>query len=263
MHELLLEICCGSAEDAVEAAHGGANRVELCSGLFLGGLTPSLGSLLEVKQQTSIPVIAMNRPRAAGFCYSATEFAVMERDAEILLEHGADGIVFGILQPDGTVDRQRTRSLLSRIGSRQAVFHRAFDVTPDPFRALEELIDLGITRVLTSGQKTAVPEAATVIRRLIEQADGRIEVLPGAGIDINNVRHLVADTGCSQIHLTAFADRHDPSTLANPGIKFGAPDGPGETVFQLTDREYVRRMKEQLLAIQSDLTEARSKSLAE
>src|SRR5581483_7355331 len=149
MAEILLEICCGSAEDALEAAAGGADRVELCSALFLGGLTPSLGSLLEVKQKAKLPVIAMNRPRQAGFCYSETEFAVMERDTETLLEHGADGMVFGILKADGSVDVKRTRALRDRIGVRQAVFHRAFDVTPDPFRALNELIDLGITRVLT------------------------------------------------------------------------------------------------------------------
>ncbi len=249
MGEILLEICCGSAEDAIEAAAGGADRVELCSALFLGGLTLSLGSLAHVKQHTKIPVMAMDRPREAGFCYSATEFAVMERDADLLLEHGADGIVFGILNHDGTVDVGRTRSLRERIGSRQAVFHRAFDVTPDPFRALEELIDLGITRVLTSGQKNGAPQGAELIKRLIEQANGRIEVLPGAGIGLDNVRQLTSTTGCTQIHLTAFAERQDTSTLANPDIKFGSENGPAESRFALTDRAYVRRMKEQLLAI--------------
>ena len=167
---------------------GGADRVELCSALFLGGLTPSLGSLVQVKQLAKIPVMAMNRPRAAGFCYSETEFAVMERDADLLFEHGADGIVFGILNDDGRIDIERTRALRKRIGSRQAVFHRAFDVTPDPFRTLEELIDLGITRVLTSGQKNGAPEGSTLIKRLIDHARGRIEILPGAGIDLNNAQ---------------------------------------------------------------------------
>lgn len=249
MGEILLEVCCGSAEDAVEAAAGGADRVELCSALFLGGLTPSLGSLVQVKEHAKIPVVAMNRPREAGFCYSATEFAVMERDADLLLEHGADGIVFGILNQDGTVDVGRTRSLRKRIGSRQAVFHRAFDVTPDPFRALEELIDLGLTRVLTSGQKNGAPEGAGLIQRLIDHAGGRIEVRPGAGIDLNNARQLISTTGSTQIHLTAFAERQDTSTQANPNIKFGSESGPAESTFALTDRALVRRMKEQLLAI--------------
>ncbi len=249
MGHKLLEICCGSAEDAIESAVGGADRVELCSALFLGGLTPSLGSLVLTKQLAKIPVIAMNRPRAAGFSYSATEFSVMERDADLLLEHSADGIIFGILHDDGTVDIQRTRALRKRIGSRQAVFHRAFDVTPDPFRALDELIDLGITRVLTSGQKNGAPEGAALIKRLIDCADGRIEILPGAGIDVNNVRQLVTATGCNQIHLTAFTQRRDTSTLANPGIKFGSETGPPESTFALTDRALVRQIKEELLAI--------------
>jgi copper homeostasis protein len=249
MSLILLEICCGSAEDAIEAAAGGADRVELCSSLFLGGVTPSLGSLLEVKNQIKTPVIAMNRPRQAGFCYSAAEFAVMERDAELLLEHGADGVVFGILNADGTVDTRRTRVLRARIGSRPAVFHRAFDVTPDPFRALEELIDLGITRILSSGQKNAAPDGTDLIRRLIECADGRIEVLPGAGITLENLRQFVASTGCAQIHMTAFASRTDTSTLANPDIQFGSPNGPPESQYELTDRDLVRGVKDALTKI--------------
>ena len=247
MDSILLEICCGSAEDALEAAAGGADRVELCAALFLGGLTPSLGSLLQVKAQTKIPVIAMNRPRQAGFCYSQAEFAVMERDAEIFLEHGADGIVFGILNAEGTIDVERTRSICRRVGTKQAVFHRAFDVTPDPFRAMEELIDVGITRVLTSGQKNAAPDGASLIARLIEKAAGRIEVLPGAGLNADNVRQFVAQTGCTEVHMTAFKTQRDTSTLAQSAIYFGSPGGPPEAEFEITDREYVRRVKQQLI----------------
>jgi copper homeostasis protein len=248
MAAILLEICCGSAEDASDAAAGGADRVELCSALFLGGLTPSLGSLLQAKQ-AGIPVVAMDRPRRAGFSYSATEFAVMERDAELLLQHGADGIVFGILHDDGTIDVTRTRALRGRIGKEQAVFHRAFDVTPDPFRALEELIDLGLTRVLTSGQKNDAPDGAELIRKLIERAAGRIELLAGAGITLGNVRGFVAATHCTQIHMTAFGAYQDTSTLANPEIRFGSESGPAESSFERTDRDLVRLVKEQLLTI--------------
>ncbi len=223
MGQILLEICCGSAEGALEAAAGSADRVELCSALFLGGLTPSLGSLLQVKQLAKIPVMAMNRPRAAGFCYSETEFAVMERDADLLLEHGADGIVFGILNDDGTVDIARTRTLRKRIAPRQAVFHRAFDVTPDPFRALNELIDIGITRVLTSGQKNGAPEGFALIAKLIEHARDRIEVLPGAGIGLDNVRRT---RRCDPLH-------SDPSgrIQAAPGHIY-----PSESQHQIRQR---------------------------
>lgn len=216
--------------------------------MFLGGLTPTLGSLTQAKE-TNIPVIAMNRPRQAGFCYSTTEFAVMERDADLLLEHGADGIVFGILKGDGTIDIARTRMLRERIGKRQAVFHRAFDVTPDPFCALEELIDLGFTRVLTSGQKNDAPDGSDLIRQLIEHAAGRIEVLPGAGITLGNVRAFVAAARCTQVHLTAFGTRRDTSTLANPVIKFGSASGPAESSFEVTDRNLVRHVKDELLTI--------------
>lgn len=249
MADILLEICCGSTEDAVEAERGGANRVELCSALFLGGLTPSVGSLIEAKQRLKIPVMAMDRPRPAGFCYSAVEFAVMERDADLLLEYGADGIVFGILNADGRVDIRRTAMIRSRTGSRQAVFHRAFDVTPDPFRALEELIDVGITRVLTSGQRSGAPEGSALIRQLIEIAAGRIEVLPGAGIGIDNVRDLVAATGCTQIHMTAFSERQETSTRSNPQIKFGHQSGPSESTYEITNADFVRQMKRELNAI--------------
>lgn len=261
MAPILLEICCGSAEDAIEAAAGGADRAELCSALFLGGLTPSLGSLLQVKRHTQIPVMTMDRPRQAGFCYSAAEFAVMERDADLLLEHGADGIVFGILKNDGTIDIARTRILRERVGKRQAVFHRAFDVTPDPFRALEELIDLGMTRVLTSGQQNGAPEGAALIRQLQERADGRIEVLPGAGITIENVQQFVGQTGCTQVHLTAFAEQQDSSTLANAKIFFGAANGPEESKYDRTDRAFVHRMKRELTGIaQADPTRAAARS---
>lgn len=249
MTNILLEICCGSTEDAVEAERGGADRVELCSALFLGGLTPSIGSLIEAKQRLKIPVMAMDRPRQAGFCYSATEFAVMERDADLLLEHGADGLVFGILNCDGTVDTARSRMIRNRIGGRQAVFHRALDVTPDPFRALDELIDLGITRVLTSGQCNGAPEGSPLIKQLIDRARGRIEVLPGAGIGLENVRDLVLTTGCSQVHMTAFGEKRDTSTQANPQIKFGSALMPDEAAYELTNAGFVRQVKERLRAI--------------
>ncbi len=204
---------------------------------------------MEAKQRLKIPVMAMDRPRQAGFCYSATEFAVMERDADLLLEHGADGIVFGILNSDGTVDTARSRMIRNRIGERQAVFHRAFDVTPDPFRALEELIDLGITRVLTSGQRNGAPEGSTLIKQLIDRAQGRIEVLPGAGIGLDNVRDFVISTGCTQVHMTAFSERRDISTQANPQIKFGSALMPDEAAYELTDAGFVREVKDRLRAI--------------
>ena len=248
MAHILLEICCGSLSDAIEAQSGGADRVELCAALFLGGLTPSGATLSLAKEKLTIPVMAMVRPRDAGFCYSPVEFEVMERETELFLDQGADGIVFGILRPDRTIDVERCRRIRYQIGERQAVFHRAFDVVPDPFRAVDELIELGFTRVLTSGQQPTALEGGALIRRLVDHARGRIEILPGAGIRPSNVAQLLAQTGCTQVHATAFRQQEDPST-AGSTIKFGSPLNPSDSSYDETDSRLVRKMRETLDAL--------------
>ena len=242
----LVEICCGSIDDAIQAQAGGAQRIELCSALFVGGLTPSLGTLQYARQRLNIPIMAMVRPRGGGFCYSEAEFATMERDAEAMLANGADGIVFGILREDGTIDLPRTCRLREIAGGKQSVFHRAFDVTPDPFRAIEELVGIGITRVLTSGQQATALEGVDLIRRLIDGARDRIEILAGGGIRLHNVADVVARTGCRQIHLTAFKSVADHSMRHNPRVTFGSSILPTEDSYQVTDAGLVRQIVERL-----------------
>ncbi len=240
---MLLEICCGSIDDAIQAARGGADRVELCSALFLGGLTPSLGTVQEAKARLNIPVIVMVRPRGGGFCYTDAEFATMQRDAQLAIEHGAEGVVFGILRADGTIDVERTRRIRDIIGShRQAVFHRAFDVTPDPLAAVDQLVEAGITRILTSGQQNTVGEGVETIRRVIEHARGRIEVMPGGGIMPHEVASIIERAGCTQIHLTAWRTERDPSAEARPQVTFGGALYPPENLFQMTDSAQVQRL---------------------
>ena len=246
MPKILLEVCCGSLDDAIQAELGGADRIELCSALFLGGLTPSTGTIIEAKRRLHIPFVAMVRPRAGGFCYSPAEMDVMLRDTENAINLGADGVVFGILKEDGTIDIERSRQIRERIGNRQAVFHRAFDVTPDPFRALDELIDLGITRVLTSGQQNAAPDGAELIRQLIEHASGRIEVLPGGGLRVHTLDDFVAKTGCAQVHLAAPGVQYDNSTLARPSVTFGGALYPSEVRYEVTDRRIIEDVVKQL-----------------
>lgn len=241
MARILLEICCGSIDDALQAQAGGADRVELCSALFLGGLTPSLGTIRYARERLTIPIIAMVRPRGGGFCYTDAEFATMERDAGAAIDQGADGIVFGILTPDGNIDLKRTRRIRDIAGNKQAVFHRAFDVTPDPFAAVDQLVDIGITRILTSGQEDTVPEGADLIRRLIDYAGERIEILPGGGIKPYNLAEVVAKTGCKQVHLTAFKPASDPSTHQRPHVTFGGALYPPEDSFLMTDADLVRK----------------------
>ncbi len=246
MANILLEICCGSIDDAIQAEKGGADRVELCSALFLGGLTPSIGTIQEAKRRLKIPVMVMVRPRGGGFCYTEAEMATMERDVEAAIDSGADGIVFGILQADGKIDEKRTKRMRRLIGKRQAVVHRAFDVTPDPFKALEQLVDLGITRILTSGQRDSVQEGADLIAELIERAGKRIEILPGGGIRPFNVREVVDKTGCRQVHLTAWSTVQDSSTHARPEVTFGGALHPPEDLYEMTDAKLVREIATKL-----------------
>jgi copper homeostasis protein len=247
MKNILLEICCGSIDDAIQAEKGGADRVELCSALFLGGLTPSIGTIQEANRRLKIPVMAMVRPRGGGFCYTEAEMATMERDAEAAIDSGADGVVFGILDSDGKVDEKRTKRMRQLIGKREAVFHRAFDVTPDPFEALEQLVDLGITRVLTSGQKDTVPEGVELIAKLVESAGKRIEILPGGGgLRPFNMREIIERTGCRQVHLTAWTTARDSSTHARPEVTFGGALHPPEDQYEVTDAKLVREIGKRL-----------------
>jgi copper homeostasis protein len=247
MANILLEICCGSIDDAIQAEKGGADRVELCSALFLGGLTPSIGTILEAKHRLKIPVMVMVRPRSGGFCYTQAEMDTMERDAEAAIDGGADGVVFGVLEADGKIDVERTKRMRQLTGKRQAVFHRAFDVTPDPFKALEQLVDLGVTRILTSGQKDSVPEGVQLIAELIERAGKRIEILPGGGgLRPYNMREIIGKTGCRQVHLTAWGTAKDSSTQARPEVTFGGALHPPEDQYEVTDAKLVREISKRL-----------------
>jgi copper homeostasis protein len=243
MKRITIEICCGSCEDVIIAESAGADRVELNSALFLGGLTPSLGCLLEVKEKVGLPVVTMVRPREAGFCYSDEEYAVMKRDARLFIQHGADGLVFGFLNADGTFNKARMKEF-ARIcldAGKAAVCHRAFDVTPDPFAALDVLMELNLTRVLTSGQKPSVIAGAKLISELIRYAGGRIEILPGAGLRHDNLAEFVQMTGAEQVHFAAHQLRAETSTALNADIYFGGALYPREDVVSVADGDAIRR----------------------
>jgi len=242
--KVLIEVCCGSVDDAVEAERGGADRVELNSSLLLGGLTPSLGSIIEAKKRLNIPVMAMIRPRAGGFCYTQAEMAVMQHDAELAVEHDVDGLVFGILTPDGSVDAERCKRIIELAQGRQTVFHRAFDVTPDPLKALDQLVNLGFNRVLTSGQEKTAPEGIELIRKLIVHAGDRIEILPGSGLRPHNIRAFVEQTKAKQVHFSAFGQRLDSSMQNRPHITFGGALRPPEDRYDLIDHNIIRSVSE-------------------
>ena len=243
MKKVTLEVCCGSVEDVLQAADGGADRVELNSCLFHGGLTPSIGEVLVAKKLVDIPIMTMVRPRQGGFCYTKAEYATALADAEQLLAAGADGLVFGFLHEDGALDRERCRELVRLAGDKTKVFHRAIDVAPDWKTMLSELIDLGVDRVLTSGQAPDVFYGVDVIREMVEFAAGRIQILPGAGVNRKNIDRILAGTGCDQIHVARFTQRLDPSTANNRDIFYGGALYPPEDRYDVIDGAFVAEMR--------------------
>lgn len=244
--KILFEVCCGCTEDAVQAEKGGADCIELNSALFLGGLTPSIGTVEAVKAQVKIPVMCMVRPREGGFCYTDYDYDTMCRDALALIRAGADGIVFGFLHADGTVDAERTGDFLRIIRAEkpdiETVFHRAIDVVPDVFAALDTLIGMGVTRVLTSGQRESAVKGGETVKAMLQYAAGRIDILPGGGINAGNVHDFVKATGAKSVHASARSVHKDTSVCGNPEIFFGGRiDGKGvpEDEYKVTDSALV------------------------
>ena len=242
----IVEICCGSYYDAKQAALGGAKRIELNSALQLGGLTPTTATLKLVKQDfPALKVIAMVRPRGAGFCYSEEDFRVMEAECRELMEHGADGIAFGCLNEDGTLNIEQNKTLIGiikRAGSeKEAVFHRAFDCVADPYKTMEELIALGVDRVLTSGLKPKAIDGADVLCKLQETYGDQIQILAGSGINVSNARILMDQTGLTQVHSSCKDWLRDETTVGRE-VSFGMVSGEYESYYDTVSRHLVKEL---------------------
>lgn len=241
-----VEICCGSYYDALQAFKGGAKRIELNSALALGGLTPATATLRLVKENLpSLKVIAMTRPRGAGFCYTEEEFFEMEASCRELVANNADGIAFGCLKEDRSLDLEKNKRIISVIKEmgKEAVFHRAFDCVENPFDVMEQLIELGVDRVLTSGLKAKAMDGAEMIRTLQERYGSRIQILAGSGINAGNVCELIRQTGVTQVHSSCKAWRVDPTTVAN-GVSYSMQPGELEFMYDVVSQELVRKLLE-------------------
>ena len=236
------EVCVDSPDGVRAAAEGGAERVELCSDLLEGGLTPSAGCLAVARRVPDVELVAMVRPRGGDFCYSASELEVLALDLAHAVEQGVDGVALGVLTPDAKIDVERTAELVRAARPARVTFHRAFDWIDDQVAALEQLIELGVDRVLTSGGAPTAPEGADRIRALVERAAGRIEVVAGCGVRVGVVRELVERTGVGAVHFTAFTERTEAD---GPGaVRMGPADDP--TVLRFTDAELVRKYRREL-----------------
>lgn len=241
--EKIIEICCGSYEDALHAYRGGASRIELNSGLHLGGLTPSLGTLLLTKKNTNLKVITMVRPRGAGFCYSEADFEVMKADARLMMQNGADGVAFGCLDKEGNIDIEQTKQMIDIVKEYQGevVFHRAFDCVKDPYQAIETLIELGVNRILTSGLEPKAMEGMMLIKELQAKYGNRIEILAGSGMNASNAKEMIEKTGIYQVHSSCKDWIHDPTTMCNH-VSYSFALTPHEMDYDVVSEELVKKI---------------------
>jgi len=232
---MLLEICACNYQSAVNAQIAGAHRIELCTELAVGGLTPSYGLLKQVLEVLTIPVFLLIRPRSGNFTYSETEFEIMKQDIQLCKDLGCSGIVSGVLNRDNTIDVERTKQLIELSKPLPFTFHRAFDWTPNPFEALEQLIYLGAERVLTSGQEPSAKKGLELLKQLKAKAIDRITILPGGGINIENSK-MFKDLGFAELHASATSIN---SVIEPPKISMNSQKFYDETIEVISDVEKI------------------------
>ena len=243
MTKTILEACVANIESAKAAEEAGADRIELCNVLGAGGITPSYGFIERVRKQISFPVHVLIRPREGDFLYSDDEFNSMLEDIDICKELGVEGIVSGILTSGGSVDMNRCKELVERARPLSFTFHRAFDLTADAFNSLEEIIQLGCQRILTSGQRATAVHGAGFISGLIKQSNGRIILMPGGGINEKNILHLKKTTGASEFHLSARKIKPSSMQYRNEFVMMSGEDAD-EYAYDILDEERFKKVRE-------------------
>lgn len=236
----VIEICVEGLDGFLAAQQGGADRVELCASLIEGGLTPSIGTILEVKARARIPFHVIIRPRGGDFLYSETEFASMLADVKALRDLGVPGIVIGCLTPDGRIDEARTAQLVREARPMKVTCHRAFDMTRDADEALEALIRCGVDRVLTSGQRPTATAGVAILKRVVEQAGDRIVIMGCGDLDEATIADIKRATGLKELHFAAL--RQEPSGMVyrNPDIGMGGTELEREYTNTVTDPDRVQ-----------------------
>ncbi|MCU0362431.1 MAG: copper homeostasis protein CutC [Bacteroidales bacterium] len=240
----LLEICVDSIDSAIIAQEAGADRIELCAGLPEGGTTPSYGTIVSVRNNLSISVNVIIRPRSGDFLYSDIEYDIMRREIDMCGELGANGIVIGILRAGGTIDIDRTAHLVEFAKPLPVTFHRAFDMCSDPHQGLEDVIASGAARLLTSGQKNSAPEGSELIGKLVSESGGRIIVMPGGGLNISNIASVAAQTKAWEFHLTGRKTVESDMIFRRQGIYMGGFREIAEFSRKVADDMTIRKIKE-------------------
>ena len=224
------EICANSVASCIAAQDGGADRVELCAGIPEGGTTPSVGMIRCARESISIGLNVIIRPRGGDFLYSESEIREMVYDIKAAKGLGVDGLVFGCLCPDGSVDMENMRLLMEAAGDTPVTFHRAFDHTSDPLKALEDIIELGCARILTSGCRPTAAEGAPLLAQLVEKAGDRIIIMPGCGVNEGNIAETARLSGAREFHFSAREPVESGMTFRNQDVVMGSEEDPYGTV---------------------------------
>jgi copper homeostasis protein len=255
-----IEICANSVESAVKAQEGGAYRVELCAGIPEGGTTPSFGDIRmarQLLQKTKLHVII--RPRGGDFLYSKLELDIMLHDIKVARQLGADGVVFGCLTAEGNVDIPAMKMLMNAVGDMSVTFHRAFDMCKNPQEALEQIIALGCNRILTSGQEPNAVKGIPLLKELVKQADGRIIIMPGCGVNPSNILQIAEETGASEFHFSGRSTYESGMIYRNPKVSMGGTVKIEEYEKDVTNPDIVKAALAEL-AIKDAKDEALEKS---
>lgn len=255
-----IEICANSVESAVKAQEGGAYRVELCAGIPEGGTTPSFGDIRmarQLLQKTKLHVII--RPRGGDFLYSKLELDIMLHDIKVARQLGADGVVFGCLTAEGNVDVPAMKMLINAVGDMSVTFHRAFDMCKNPQEALEQIIALGCNRILTSGQEPNAVKGIPLLKELVKQADGRIIIMPGCGVNPSNILQIAEETGASEFHFSGRSTYKSGMIYRNPKVSMGGTVKIEEYEKDVTNPDIVKAALAEL-AIKDAKDEALEKS---
>jgi len=243
MENRILECCVDSVESAINATNGGASRIELCSNLIIGGTTPDAALVNQIRKYTPIRIHALIRPRFGDFCYTKNEIEIMKAQIRTLRSVGAEGVVIGVLDEDGNLNQSAMQELIAEADGMSITLHRAFDMCRDPFVALEQAIELGVHTILTSGQKQSAIEGRELLKELVTRADGRIDIMAGAGVDAQAIKELLDFTGVTSYHMSGKVTLDSPMRYRKEGVSMGLPTLSEYEIWQ-TSEDAVRAAAE-------------------
>lgn len=246
MKDFKVENCANSVDSCVEAQKGGAYRVELCAGIPEGGTTPSYGEIVMARELLQIKLHVIIRPRGGDFLYSPVEKQIMLKDIEMARKLGVDGVVVGCLTPEGKVDVPFLREMVDAAGDCSVTFHRAFDMCLEPYTALQQIIEAGCERILTSGQQPTAELGIPLLKRLVSMADGRIIIMPGCGVNEKNIRKIAEETGASEFHFSARETKPSGMLYRNPAVSMGGTVHIDEYELSITSATRVKNTLEAL-----------------